>query len=249
MPKTGPDYFNSNAKPLVDELLRTGIAMAMHLPVQAARVVIKRIAHLEESFYIDWRIGKGGEIFPMVKLPTMVPGSDQNQPDFKDDTTDTRIPPICMPIRVAHIDEAPQATFNARDMHAVASRPINEHQRDLLEASDQVMFHTDFYPRYTEFGPGMASASIDEVNQLVARGEHKAAHIAWMASSIHEYDTDTVAHDFQVAAGLFPRGIARAGLKLSSRMLQAAAEVIEDETMTPQGALIEIAALGRMRGL
>ena len=108
-------------KRLIDIVVVLGSAPAVLLVLLVASAAIYL---LEGSpiFFTQNRVGKGGRVFRMLKLRTMVPGSCSDQ--IATIENDPRITPLGRFLRQSHIDELPQLwNILVGDMTLIGPRP------------------------------------------------------------------------------------------------------------------------------
>ena len=118
-------------KRLVDAALALAgvVPLALVLPVVA---LVNRFANPGPLFFRQDRVGKGGEVFPILKLRTMRPGGDASAWTSKDDP---RITSFGAWLRRTHLDELPQVVNVLRGHLAIVGpRPEQPGYVEQLEA-------------------------------------------------------------------------------------------------------------------
>ena len=77
-------------------------------PIVLTVIVLKKLAGEQEIFYIKGRVGKGGRLFPFIKLSSMTPAKKGEKTSSLTLSNDKRITPLGHFIRKTKIDEFPQ---------------------------------------------------------------------------------------------------------------------------------------------
>ena len=77
-------------------------------PIVLIVIVLKKLAGEQEIFYIKGRVGKGGRLFPFIKLSSMKPAKKGEKTSSLTLSNDSRITPLGHFIRKTKIDEFPQ---------------------------------------------------------------------------------------------------------------------------------------------
>jgi lipopolysaccharide/colanic/teichoic acid biosynthesis glycosyltransferase len=121
-------------------LVDVGFATAM-LPVLGVSVpliwLVNLVGNRGPLFYSQPRVGKGGEVFSILKFRTMQPGDGQPG-DGKSgwaDVDDDRVTPVGQVLRATHLDELPQLVNVLRgDLSLVGPRPEQPHYVEQLES-------------------------------------------------------------------------------------------------------------------
>jgi lipopolysaccharide/colanic/teichoic acid biosynthesis glycosyltransferase len=127
------------AKRLVD----LGLALAGTVALVAVVPVVwvaNRLGNRGPLLYRQPRVGKGGQVFTLLKLRTMVPTADgaaQGEWTAEDDPRITRVGRL---LRRSHLDELPQVLNVLRgDLSIVGPRPEQPHY--VAELSDKLPFY------------------------------------------------------------------------------------------------------------
>jgi exopolysaccharide biosynthesis polyprenyl glycosylphosphotransferase len=91
-------------------------------------------------FYTQERVGKGGKVFKLLKLRTMIPNAESNGQAQRAQPDDPRVTRVGRWLRMARLDEMPQLINILKgDMSAVGPRP--ERPEHLAELDQAVPFH------------------------------------------------------------------------------------------------------------
>ena len=77
-------------------------------PIVLLVIILKKLAGEKEIFYIKGRVGKGGRLFPFIKLSSMTPAKKGEKTSSLTLSNDSRITPLGHFIRKTKIDEFPQ---------------------------------------------------------------------------------------------------------------------------------------------
>jgi lipopolysaccharide/colanic/teichoic acid biosynthesis glycosyltransferase len=120
------------------DILLSIIAIAILSPLFILVIVILRFTGEGEVFYIQKRVGIGGNIFGVFKFATMVKNSSKMGTGFLTTKGDPRVLPVGRVLRKTKLNELPQL-FNVLigDMSIVGPRP-------------QVPKHFDLYPNHVK---------------------------------------------------------------------------------------------------
>lgn len=185
-------YPNSRRKRALDLL---GAACGIGL-LFAAYPVIGLLIKLNSEgpiFYSKERVGKGGEIFKMVKFRTMRIGSDASKDMLRTKgTDDPRITGVGRVLRRTHLDELPQFLAVAKgDMSLVGPRP------ELPALIPDILEHE---PRFND-------------RHSVKPGVTGIAQIEF----IHASDSASAARRFQYDAEYLAKGSLRLDLSLIAK--------------------------------
>lgn len=84
------------------------IGLLVTSPILLFVIVLKKLAREQEIFYIKGRVGKGGRLFPFIKLSSMTPAKKGEKTSSLTLSNDTRVTPLGHFIRKTKIDEFPQ---------------------------------------------------------------------------------------------------------------------------------------------
>ena len=110
------------------------LALALAIPVVA---VADLVGNRGPLFYRQPRVGKGGELFTIIKFRTMAPSTGPSEWTAVDDP---RLTPVGRVLRRLHIDELPQVwNVVRRDLSFVGPRP--EQPRYVEQLSEKIQFY------------------------------------------------------------------------------------------------------------
>ena len=84
------------------------IGLLLTSPIVLLVILLKKLAGEKEVFYIKGRVGKGGKLFPFIKLSSMTPAKKGEKTSSLTLSNDSRITPLGHFIRKTKIDEFPQ---------------------------------------------------------------------------------------------------------------------------------------------
>ena len=84
------------------------IGLLLTSPIVLFVILLKKITGEKEVFYIKGRVGKGGKLFPFIKLSSMIPAQKGEKTSSLTLSNDSRITPLGHFIRKTKIDEFPQ---------------------------------------------------------------------------------------------------------------------------------------------
>jgi len=91
-------------------------------------------------FYTQERVGKGGKVFKLIKLRTMIPGAEADGQALRAQTNDPRVTRVGRWLRKMRLDEMPQLINVLKgEMSAVGPRP--ERPEHLAELDKVISFH------------------------------------------------------------------------------------------------------------
>ena len=94
-------------------------------PIMLFVIILKKLAGEQEIFYIKGRVGKGGRLFPFIKLSSMTPAKKGEKTSSLTLSNDSRITPLGHLIRKTKIDEFPQFVNIIRgELSFVGPRPM-----------------------------------------------------------------------------------------------------------------------------
>lgn len=142
--KSGWGFYGRFAKRTLDIIF----VLIVSLPVLLVVLMLALAVSLDggRPFYRQMRVGRGGRLFPMLKLRTMVPGADRvleehlaRDPAARAEwdhhqklRNDPRITPVGRLLRRTSLDELPQLwNVLTGDMSLVGPRPMMDSQRSL----------------------------------------------------------------------------------------------------------------------
>ena len=110
-------------KEVMDRVLAL-IGLICFLPVLCVLAVIIKLTSPGPVFFVQQRVGKGGRIFGIVKLRTMVTDAERATGPIWAQENDPRITPIGRFLRRTHLDEVPQLINVIKgEMSLVGPRP------------------------------------------------------------------------------------------------------------------------------
>ncbi len=113
------------------------LGLAVSLPVLIPAVAAIWLQDQHSPFYIAPRVGRGGKVFNMVKLRSMIVRADQAGVDSTS-SADRRITPVGQFIRRTKLDELPQLWNVLKgDMSLVGPRPNVPREVALYTAEEQ----------------------------------------------------------------------------------------------------------------
>jgi exopolysaccharide biosynthesis polyprenyl glycosylphosphotransferase len=116
------------------------IGLALYLPLL---LIIAPALYLDSRgpiFYSQERVGKGGKVFKLLKLRTMVADAEMNGHAVRAQANDPRITRVGRWLRKMRLDEMPQLINILKgDMSAVGPRP--ERPEHLAELEQAIPFH------------------------------------------------------------------------------------------------------------
>jgi lipopolysaccharide/colanic/teichoic acid biosynthesis glycosyltransferase len=155
------------------DILFSSIALLFLSPLLVPIVITLRLTGEGEVFFLQVRIGKGGEIFNLFKFATML----KNSPNMGTGTVtmrgDPRVLPVGAFLRKTKINELPQLlNIFFGDMSVIGPRPLTSSQFDFYLGSIQETIK--------RVRPGLSG-----VGSIVFRGEEEIMHGA--AASVDFY--------------------------------------------------------------
>lgn len=149
-------------------------ALAVLSPLLLVTMLVLRLTGEGEVFYIQKRVGRGGELFGIVKFATMLKNSEKMASGEITIHNDPRVLPVGSFLRKYKINELPQLwNILIGDMSVVGPRP----QTPRCFAS----FPQDRHGEITRIRPGLSG-----VGPIVFRDEEAMSRDA--ADPIHQYD-------------------------------------------------------------
>ncbi len=187
------------AKGLTD-LAVGGLCLLLSLPVLAVCAVIIKLSSPGPVLLAQWRMGRGGKVFRMLKLRTMIVDAEPDGRPVWAADNDPRVVPACRWMRTSHIDELPQLLNVLRgEMSLVGPRPERpEILEDLAGRYPHVYRRLDVLPGIT--GLAQVRWSYDTTPE---RFRHK------LASDLEYIDTCNWFLDAAILLATFPKFIDR----------------------------------------
>lgn len=155
------------------DILFSGIALLFLFPLLLPVVITLKFTGEGEVFFLQERIGKGGETFKLVKFATML----KNSPNIGTGTVTMRDDPRVLPVgaflRKTKINELPQLlNIFFGDMSVIGPRPLtNQTFRAYSERTQRLIM---------QVRPGLSG-----VGSIIFRGEEEIMHGA--AASVDFY--------------------------------------------------------------
>jgi lipopolysaccharide/colanic/teichoic acid biosynthesis glycosyltransferase len=135
-------------KRLVD-IIVSAIGLAVLSPVLIAAMYLIWKQDRHSPFYISPRVGKGEQLFRMVKLRSMIIGADKSGVDSTS-ATDSRITPIGRFVRRFKLDEITQLWNVLKgDMSLIGPRPNVKRETDLYTSVEKKLLSVK--PGITDF--------------------------------------------------------------------------------------------------
>lgn len=115
------------------DLIIAGTILIPALPVMLISAIIIKIESRGPVFFMQERIGKGGEPFKIIKFRSMRSDAEKEGPQWAKEG-DNRVTPFGNFMRKTRIDELPQLVNILRgDMSFIGPRPERQHFIDMLE--------------------------------------------------------------------------------------------------------------------
>jgi lipopolysaccharide/colanic/teichoic acid biosynthesis glycosyltransferase len=156
------------------DVLFTGLALIVLSPLLVPIVFILKLSGEGEIFFVQERIGKGGETFKLFKFATML----KNSPNIGTGTvtmkSDPRVLPVGKFLRKTKINELPQLlNILFGDMSIIGPRP--------LTAQTFGSYSTNTQQIVNKVRPGLSG-----IGSIIFRGEEEIMHGA--SASIDFYD-------------------------------------------------------------
>jgi lipopolysaccharide/colanic/teichoic acid biosynthesis glycosyltransferase len=154
------------------DVLVSGMALAVSCPVLLVSAIAIWVDSPGPILYRQWRVGRNGQPFQIIKLRTMIPNADRQGPRVTA-SGDSRITKVGRILRKTKVDELPQF-FNVLTgaMTLVGPRP---------ELPEFVAEYTDAERRVLEIKPGVTGPAtvcyVDEERVLAASGDRVKFYI------------------------------------------------------------------------
>ena len=146
------------------DILFSGVALLILSPLLLSIVIILRLTGEGEVFFLQDRIGKGGERFKLFKFATML----KNSPNIGTGTVtmrdDPRVLPVGIFLRKTKINELPQLlNIFFGDMSIIGPRPLTAQTFEAYSESTQRII--------TRVRPGLSG-----VGSIIFRDEEEIMH-------------------------------------------------------------------------
>jgi lipopolysaccharide/colanic/teichoic acid biosynthesis glycosyltransferase len=114
-------------KEVLDRVLALAGLLAL-LPLLAVLALLIKLSSPGPVFFLQERVGKGGRVFRILKLRSMVWGAEAETGPVWAAVNDPRVTPIGRVLRATHLDEIPQLWNVLRgEMSLVGPRPERPH--------------------------------------------------------------------------------------------------------------------------
>lgn len=159
-------------------------------PILVALAGAVRLTSPGPAIYRQVRVGRDGAPFAILKLRTMVDGSDRGAPSVSG-TTDPRVTPLGRRLRATRLDELPQLVNMLRgDMTLIGPRPevprflehYSDAERQLLRVRPGVI------------GPGALLFAHDQAGELDAADDPDLVYVTHHLHPKLALDLDYVCH-------------------------------------------------------
>jgi lipopolysaccharide/colanic/teichoic acid biosynthesis glycosyltransferase len=146
------------------DILFSGIALLLLFPLMVPIVITLRLTGEGEVFFLQERIGKGGEKFKLIKFATML----KNSPNIGTGTVtmrgDPRVLPVGTFLRKTKINEFPQLlNIFFGDMSVIGPRPLTTQTFGAYSKRTQNLIK--------QVRPGLSG-----VGSIIFRGEEEIMH-------------------------------------------------------------------------
>ena len=156
------------------DILLSGLALVVLSPLLVPMVIALMLTGEGEIFFVQQRVGRGGEFFGLYKFATMLkdsPNIGTGTVTLKDDP---RVLPLGKFLRKTKINELPQLlNIFVGDMSIIGPRPQTRRCFDAFPRSSQAII--------TKVRPGLSG-----VGSIAFRGEEEMMHAS--ADPDHLYD-------------------------------------------------------------
>jgi lipopolysaccharide/colanic/teichoic acid biosynthesis glycosyltransferase len=121
----------------VFDVTAAGLGLILTAPLLAALAALIRLTSPGAILYASPRVGRGGQVFKMIKFRTMIEGADRAGP-LVTAGDDPRITPVGRWLRRSKLDELPTLWNVLRgDMSLVGPRPENPRSAALYSPEQQ----------------------------------------------------------------------------------------------------------------
>lgn len=156
------------------DIFFSGLALLALLPLLVPIVLILRFSGEGEVFFLQERIGKGGEVFKLFKLATMLKDSPNIGTGTVTMKGDSRVLPVGKFLRKTKINELPQLlNIFFGDMSVIGPRPLTSQTFGSYSPSTQEIVK--------QVRPGLSG-----IGSIIFRGEEEIMHGA--SASVDFYD-------------------------------------------------------------
>lgn len=156
------------------DIFFSGLALLALLPLLVPIVLILRFSGEGEVFFLQERIGKGGEVFKLFKLATMLKDSPNIGTGTVTMKGDSRVLPVGKFLRKTKINELPQLlNIFFGDMSVIGPRPLTSQTFGSYSPSTQEIVK--------QVRPGLSG-----IGSIIFRGEEEIMHDA--SASVDFYD-------------------------------------------------------------
>jgi lipopolysaccharide/colanic/teichoic acid biosynthesis glycosyltransferase len=146
------------------DVIFSGIALFILAPLSVPLIVILRLTGEGEVFFLQSRVGRGGQLFQLYKFSTMLKDSPNMGTGTVTLHKDPRILPLGRWLRSTKINELPQIlNIFFGDMSVIGPRPQTERCFDAFSESAQ--------HEITKVRPGLSG-----VGSIVFRNEEEMMH-------------------------------------------------------------------------
>ena len=155
------------------DIFFSGLALLVLSPLLVPIVLILKFSGEGEIFFLQERIGKGGQVFKLFKFATMLKDSPNIGTGTVTMKGDPRVLPVGKFLRKTKINELPQLlNIFFGDMSVIGPRPLTTQTFGAYSESTQGLI--------TEVRPGLSG-----VGSIIFRGEEEIMHGA--AASVDFY--------------------------------------------------------------
>lgn len=156
------------------DVVFSGLALLVLSPLLVPAVLILRFSGEGEVFFLQERIGRGGEVFKLFKFATMLKDSPNIGTGTVTMKGDPRVLPVGKFLRKTKINELPQLlNIFFGDMSVIGPRPLTSQTFGSYSSSTQEVVK--------QVRPGLSG-----VGSIIFRGEEEIMHGA--SASVDFYD-------------------------------------------------------------